>query len=223
MLIREMEARKLLQERSSQEEMLDLTGAMLSGTSWSFTEFRKVDFNSARLANADLSNCRFIGCKFVGANLYGANLHNAMFYNCSFEDTRLGYADLRGARFMNCNTDGIIADFGTVGFWPVCPVEGAFIGWKWANNCLVKLRIPEDARRSSGTSRKCRCDKAEVLEITKDGEPVEVTFSDHDFTFMYQVGKIVEEPKYDPDRWKTCAPGIHFFMTKEEAENHGRY
>lgn len=48
-----------------------------------------------------------------------------------------------------------------------CPDEGEFTGWKKCkSDRIVKLKIPEDARRSSASRRKCRCDKAEVIEIT---------------------------------------------------------
>lgn len=53
-----------------------------------------------------------------------------------------------------------------------CPDEGEFTGWKKCkSDRIVKLKIPEDARRSSASRRKCRCDKAEVIEITSiDGK-----------------------------------------------------
>ena len=223
MRISETKARQLLFERKNPDDTLDLQCAFLHNTDWTDETFRSVDFRDARFNHATLRRCVFIRCDLTGANFYNADLRNATFYSCTLDNTRMESTDLRGVKFLESDTSDIIANAGTAGFWPVCPVEGAFIGWKWADDCLVKLRIPEDARRSSGTCRKCRCYKAEVLEITKDGEPVEVTFSDHDYAFMYQVGEFVEEPKYDPDRWKTCAPGIHFFMTKEEAENYGRY
>lgn len=218
-----IEVRNLLSKRSNPEEMLDLTGAMMRNTTWIGVEFRNVDFHDAIFVEARMHHCVFIKCRFVCADFEDADLCWTHFYDCLFEDTDMSSADLRDAQFHKCDTDGIIANARTAGFWPVCPVEGAFIGWKWASDCLVKLRIPEDAQRSSGTSRKCRCDKAEVLEITRDGEPVEETYSDHDFNFMYRVGEIVEEPRYNPDRWKICTSGIHFFMTKDEAENYGRY
>lgn len=223
MRINEMDARKLLFERKNPDDTLDLQRASLHNTDWTDEEFRHVNFRGVHFNYGVLRRCVFVCCDLTDASFYNADLREAQFYRCTFDDTIMDCADLRDVKFLKSDTSGIIANAGTAGFWPVCPVEGAFIGWKWADDCLVKLRIPEDARRSSGTCRKCRCDKAEVLEITKDGEPVEVTFSDHDYTFMYLVGEIVEEPKYDPDRWKTCAPGIHFFMTKEEAENYGRH
>ena len=88
------------------------------------------------------------------------------------------------------------------------------------NNYIVELEIPEDALRSSATSRKCRCSKAKVISITNvDGSPadVEVVYSKHDNTFTYEVGKMVTPDSFDEDRWHECAPGIHFFITRQEA------
>ena len=101
-----------------------------------------------------------------------------------------------------------------------CPDIGTFVSWKKANGHIVKLEIPEDARRSSATGRKCRCDKAKVIEIQElDGSPSELTevASGYDRNFVYRVGEIAEEPKYDEDRWNECAPGIHFFINRQEA------
>ncbi len=87
---------------------------------------------------------------------------------------------------------------------------------------IVKLRITEDAKRSSATSRKCRCSKAEVLSITTfDGEEVKdgVAYSKWDSSFVYRVGKTVKVSDFDEDRWNECSTGIHFFMTKQEAIN----
>lgn len=84
----------------------------------------------------------------------------------------------------------------------------------------MKLLIPEDARRSSATGRKCRCDKAFVVAIeTLDGELTELDkiASDYVSTFIYKVGEIVTEPKFCEDRFKECAEGIHFFINRHEA------
>ena len=101
-----------------------------------------------------------------------------------------------------------------------CPDTGTFVAWKKANGHIVKLEIPADAQRSSATGRKCRCDKAKVIEIQElDGSPSELTevASGYDRNFVYRVGEIEEEPKYDEDRWNECAPGIHFFINRQEA------
>ena len=94
--------------------------------------------------------------------------------------------------------------------------------------CLVTLKIPEDARRSSADSNKCRCDKAYVEKIEYLIEnfttnqisvlgDIEKACSKHDPDFIYSVGEMVKVDNFDTNRWHECAPGIHFFMTKEEA------
>ena len=105
-----------------------------------------------------------------------------------------------------------------------CPEEGSFIGFKKAvyadKYYIVKLKIPADALRSSATSRKCRCNKAKVLEIQNiDGSKanIDVVHSIYDPSFQYKTGQIVEEPKYDDNRFNVCSKGIHFFINRQEA------
>ena len=97
--------------------------------------------------------------------------------------------------------------------------DGALIGWKKCRTgdggfCIVKLRIPEDAHRSNASGRKCRAEWAEVLEV--DGAPVGL--SDHDRSFRYVAGETVRPDKWDENRWEECSSGIHFFITRAEAE-----
>ena len=101
-----------------------------------------------------------------------------------------------------------------------CPTDGSFVGWKKASEYIVKLQIPEDARRSSAGGEKCRCDKAFVIEIQNiDGTnaDIETVCSDHDENFVYAVGATVEVSNFDDDRWNECAPGIHFFIDRRAA------
>ena len=145
------------------------------------------------------------------ANLYGANLRGADLHNADLSGANLCDADLRGAK--------------NVPYIPmVCPEEGDFIGWKKAegnkDKVIVKLHIPFDAKRSSATTRKCRCSKAEVIAIYNlDGtEAGETTcHSDYDNSFIYEVGKTVEVTNFNEDRWSECAKGIHFFINRQEA------
>ena len=105
-----------------------------------------------------------------------------------------------------------------------CPEKGSFIGFKKIErNFIVELQIPEDALRSSSTRRKCRCSKAKVISITNlDGTDSEVTSacSKYDKNFIYTIGEIVEVNDFDPNRFNECAPGIHFFITSDEAVNY---
>ena len=131
----------------------------------------------------------------------------------------LSDADLRCANLSGANlSDADLCD--AKGCYLSCPTEGSFIGWKKASGHIVKLRIPEDARRSSATGHKCRCDKAYVMEIQNmDGTRAteDTVRSDHDQNFVYTVGATVEVPDFDDNRWSECAPGIHFFIDRRAA------
>jgi len=111
-----------------------------------------------------------------------------------------------------------------------CPEEGSFIGWKLAciydsndkeELVIVKLQIMEDSLRSSGIERKCRTDKAKVLEITDlDGNKLPDKISIHSWynkNFIYRVGEIIKADNFDECRWNECSNGIHFFLSKQEA------
>lgn len=152
---------------------------------------------------------------FYGANLRSANLSGANLSGANLSCANLRSADLRSADLLNVRYDECTGFFALV-----CPEEGSFIGYKKANGHIVKLRITEDALRSSATSRKCRCSKAEVLSITTlDGEDDGVTSipSNYDSNFIYRVGTTVEVEDFETDRWDECAAGIHFFITRQEA------
>lgn len=103
-----------------------------------------------------------------------------------------------------------------------CPREGSFIAWKvCSGERLVKLRIPEDARRSSAFGKKCRCDRAEVLEIQDaDGNYFEYAKSYFDWTFSYAVGRTAEAASFNSDRFREDGAGITFFVDVNDALNH---
>ena len=183
----------------------DFYGANLSGA----------DLRSANLSGADLRSADLSGANLSGANLSGADLRSADLSGANLSGANLSGADLRSANLLNVRYDECTGFFALV-----CPEEGSFIGYKKANGHIVKLRITEDALRSSATSRKCRCSKAEVLSITTlDGEDDGLTSipSNYDSNFIYRVGTTVEVEDFETDRWNECAAGIHFFITRQEA------
>lgn len=152
------------------------------------------------------------------ANLRGADLGGADLGGADLCD-----ADLGGANLCDANLFGVKYDETTAFFALTCPEEGAFIGFKKAGGKIVKLLIPEDAKRSSATSRKCRCSKATVLSITNlDGSDagIESVPSDKTSNFVYKIGKTLEVKDFDEDRWNECSTGIHFFITRDEAVNY---
>lgn len=170
---------------------------------------RGANLSDADLSDADLSDADLRCADLRCANLCCANL----------SDADLRGADLRCANLSCANlSDADLCD--AKGCYLSCPTEGSFIGWKKASGHIVKLRIPEDARRSSATGHKCRCDKAYVMEIQNmDGTRAteDTVRSDHDQNFVYTVGATVEVPDFDDNRWSECAPGIHFFIDRRAA------
>ena len=162
-----------------------------------------------------LNEYDFYGADLRSADLSGADLRSADLRSADLRSADLRSADLSGADLLNVRYDECTGFFALV-----CPEEGSFIGYKKANGHIVKLRITEDALRSSATSRKCRCSKAEVLSITTlDGEDDGLTSipSNYDSNFIYRVGTTVEVEDFETDRWDECAAGIHFFITRQEA------
>ena len=187
----------------------DLRGANLCGADLRNANLRGANLRGADLCDANLRGANLRGADLCDANLRGANLCGANLYGADLCDANLRGANLRGADLC-----------GAKGCYLSCPTEGSFIGWKKASGHIVKLRIPEDARRSSATGHKCRCDKAYVMEIQNmDGTKAteDTVRSDHDQNFVYTVGATVEVPDFDDNRWSECAPGIHFFIDRRAA------
>jgi hypothetical protein len=135
------------------------------------------------------------------ANLRGANLSKA-----DLDGADLSKADL---------TDAKLSPFA------ICPEEGYFIGWKKVElGVILKLRIM-GKRVSTPVGRKCRTDKCKVLAAYgKDGKKVQGIFkSKHDPSFTYAVGEVICTP-LDENFSVECTSGIHFFLTRKEAEDY---
>lgn len=182
-----------------------LSGMDLSGTDLTYADLSHSDLSYSDLTGTNLSGANLCGAHLGWADLTGANLFHAKLYGVPLDN-----ADLTGAK--------------NIPFIPyACPDTGSFIGYKKARGMIVELKILADALRCSATGRKCRCDKAKVLSIQHcDGSKslLREIPSDHDATFIYRIGKIVTVDDFDNNRWRECAPGIHFFITRQEAVNH---
>ena len=195
----------------------DLSGADLDRTSLVGADLYGTDLEGAYLHHADLSNAECSHANFIGADLFGADLRHADLENADLRRANLSGANLAGAHLAGADLRGVLYDEFTAFFALQCPEEGAFIGWKKCkNDVIVKLLIPADAKRSSATTRKCRASKAIVLEVVGAKEAV----STYDDKFVYQVGKEVVPDGFDDNRWNECSNGIHFFLSKAEAENY---
>lgn len=160
------------------------------------------------------------GADLRSAYLRGANLRSADLRNTYFSGADLRGADLRGAYLNGADLFGATCTDTVLNLQ--CPEEGSFIAWKkLRNGAIAKLLIPSHAKRSSATSRKCRASEAKVLAIYNfDGAELTEGYSNHYAAFVYKVGETVYPDKWDEDRWDECSNGIHFFITREEAEEY---
>lgn len=218
----------------------DLRGANLKGANLRGAYLRGADLRSANLRDAYLKDAYLKGANLRGADLKdaylkgaylrGADLERAYLKGANLRDADLGEAnleraDLKGANLGRANLgeanleDADYSEYTSFLSYQ-CPTEGSFIGWKKCGRYIVKLKICEDADRSSSTSLKCRCSKAEVLEIQNlDGSRAGITeiCSDYNKDFIYKVGETVEVKDFDKCRWNECSDGIHFFIDRNVA------
>lgn len=198
----------------------DLYRAYLSGAYLSGADLRYANLRYANLYRANLS-----GAEISGADLYRADLSSADLRYANLREANLREADLSGADLSEADLSGADLSGAKIDFPMVCPEKGSFTGYKKCkNDLIVELEIPEDALRSSATTRKCRCSKAKVISITNlDGSKSKEkkAISNRDSSFVYKLGETVEVPDFDPIRWNECSTGIHFFMARKEAVDYG--
>jgi hypothetical protein len=160
------------------------------------------------LRDANLYGANLSGANLSGANLYGANLYGANLSGANLSDADLRDANLSGAKNINELSQAQIL---------IVPETGAFTAWKKCRyGVVVKLSVPDGAKRSNATGRKCRAERVNVIEIIGADEGI----SDYDNSVKYRAGEIVECDKWNEDRWTECGGGIHFFITRIEAESY---
>ena len=187
-------------------------------------DLRGADLRGADLRGADLRGANLSGADLRGANIYRANLCGADLSRADLSGADLSRADLSGANLSGADLSEAEIELELINkFYHICcPEVGSFIAWKKVRgNLIVKLEVTETAKRSSALGRKCRCSEAKVLDIQNlDGTSVDdvtVAYSMHDSNFAYRVGETVRVDDFDEDRRNECAPGIHFFITRQEA------
>lgn len=205
-------------------------------------QFKGCKFNHFVFSEAIIeSSPLFIDCEFYRARFGYCRMHRAAFVDCDFNNACFDFADLTGSTFLRCDFKGAsmrgaildnvtFKDCTNMPYIPMaCPETGAFVAYKIAYRpdapdvwCVIKLEIPEDARRSSATGRKCRASKAKVLgiESVDRSQSFEFAQSTWDCDFIYKLGETYEIKNFDENRFNECAPGIHFFLGRNEALEH---
>jgi len=175
----------------------DLRWSDLSGS-----DLRWSDLSGSNLSGSDLRGSDLSWSDLSGSNLSGSDLRGS---DLSWSDLR--WSDLRGSNGLPP----------VVAAQTLIAPEGDLIGWKkCCGEVIVKLLIPATAKRSNATGRKCRAEFVDVLEVIGSLEGV----SNHDGKTRYIAGQRVTCDVWCEDRWQECAGGIHFFITREEAEEY---
>jgi hypothetical protein len=171
----------------------------------------RANLYGADLASADLTGANLYGADLASADLTRANLSGAFLYSAyltgaNLRDANLTRADLTRAVLTRADlTRAKLPDF------QISQGEDLIVYKKLRDAVICTLKIPAAARRTASlVGNKCRAEFAVVLE----GEGM----SQHNRCFTYEVGKTVHPSEYNDDIREECRPGIHFFMTRAEAE-----
>ncbi len=189
---------------------MSMLRADLYGADLHSVDLSGVDLHDAILATANLHHANLSHANLREADLRGADLRDANLYMANLFGALLSGADLKGA---NTEPNEIAMS---------CPSEGSFIGWTWQDEMfrhyLIKLQIPEEAKRCSDGSPVCRCNKASVLDI------IECETSEHKAETCrcvtdpkrWYVGQVVQVNKFDDNRWSHDG-GLNFCVDKHDA------
>jgi hypothetical protein len=195
----------------------NLSGANLSDANLSGANLRGAYLSGANLRGADLSGADLSGANLSDANLSGANLSGAYLSGAYLSGADLRGAYLSGANLRGANLSGAKNSELAVARIQFIPESGSFEGWKKCRyGVIVRLTIPADAKRSHGSERKCRASHVDVLEVIGGDQGISL----YDKKVVYRKGERITADKFDDNRWETCSSGIHFYITRLEAEAH---
>jgi hypothetical protein len=211
----------------------DLRGANLQGAFLQGAFLQGANLQGANLQRADLQGANLQGADLRGADLERADLRGAYLRSANLRSANLQDAFLQGADLRGANLQGAYLRGANLPAFQLCPEEGDFVAWKKVRGAVLKLLVT-GKRTSSLIGRKCRASEVKVLEaypqatrgavetITPETPPQysPVFESIHDRHFTYQVGEVAREESYNDDIRVECTRGIHFFMTRKEAEEY---
>ncbi len=227
--IEEAELKKILDARTG-DGRLDLDNCLFEGLDLSGWDLHKINFDKSDFRKVKLDGCNMSGCSadnafFQTSSLHGVDfrdafLHSADFRHCDLSEADISGADIYAAALHGADLTGLKADGRTKYYYPRCPMEGAFIGWKVCfGRRIVQLLVPKDALRLQGTTFEIRVNKAKVLTIKSEDytQRYQDAHSYVDENFVYTVGQWVTVDNYDMDRFTESGAGIHIWMDREAA------
>lgn len=207
--------------RNTDLRYANLSGANLSGADLSGATLRDATLYGANLRGANLRDATLSGADLRDATLHGANLRDA-----DLSCAALRYADLSCAALCYANLSGAdLRDANLFGAdlpaFQIVPETGSFEAYKNVQKHILRLLIPHDAKRTSSlVGRKCRAEFADVLEVCSAPCSLKAPRVISFWGLTYEVGQRIHADKFDDDIRVECTHGIHFFMTRQEAEDY---
>ena len=187
----------------------DLTGADLYGANLTCADLTRAILSGANLTSANLTRAHLNFADLTSANLTDANLTHANLTDADLTGTYLTFADL---------TDTILDEKEQCRKGIV--LTEPMIGYKKSDeNKIITLEMPIGSKVFSINNKKRRTNKANVIDMQGETELSSI----HDNSFKYHVGDEIEIKDFD-DRYNVeCWVGIHFFLTRDEAEEYIYY
>lgn len=180
----------------------------------------RANLRGANLSNTNLSSANLYGADLSRANLYGANLSRAYLSGADLSSANLSRANLSNTNLYGADLSGARIDALALARQKIVP-DGTLVVWKKLSEGVVaQLEIPNDAQRTNAIgSRKCRSSAAVVVALFKDGVLFDgEAFDRYAGKTRYKAGEVVLPDSYDDSALIECSNGIHWFLTREEAE-----
>ena len=188
----------------------DLSGANLTGSNFTGAYLYGSNFTGSNFTGAYLYGSNLTGSNFTGANLTGANLRCA-----NLTGANLTGADLTGADLTYANLTNTILDEKEQCRKGIVLTEPMTVYKKSDEGKIITLEMPIGAKVFSINNNKRRTNKAKVIDMQGETE----LSSMHDNSFKYHVGDEIDIIDFDDNYNVECSTGIHFFLTRDEAES----
>ena len=213
----------------------DLSGAILTGADLTSVDLFAANLTGANLTNANLTDAILYGVNLTRAILYGVNLTRANLTGANLTDVCLEYANLTDANLTDANLTGANlygadlrrADLTGADLTDTILDEKEqcrkgivltepIVGYKKARGGkIITLEIPVGAKVFSINNNKRRTNNAKVIDMQGKTKLSSI----RDNSFKYRVGDEIEIADFDENYNVECGEGIHFFLTRDEAEN----
>jgi len=180
-------------------------------------ELKKIIENHQHWLKEDCDGWEDMRANLNGANLYGAKLECANLYGANLECANLYGANLNGANLNGANLYGANLEekekprFGQILKEPMTGYK------KTLEGVVLTATIPAGAIVFCINGSKCRTNKARIIDM---GGQNEVLHSSYNRYFEYRLMQDIEIEDFNIMYNVECAPGFHFFRTREEAENY---